>query len=163
MIRLVPWSEDDLHLAERFLGDSRMMVHLGGRQAPDAIQKAHGRWLNVGRAGTGEMFKVVAGEEIVGQVGYWEKDWHGEPIFEAGWSIFPQYQGRGLALEATLAIIERARARGTRRSLHAFPHVDNEASNAICGKAGFTLIGPVEFEYPPGNFEMSNDWSIALL
>jgi hypothetical protein len=42
--------------------------------------------------------------------------------------------------------------------VHAFPPPDNAASNAVCRNAGFTLLGPVEFEYPKGSFSTSNDW-----
>jgi len=107
------------------------------------------------------MFKILVEGEIVGTIGYWEKDWQGEQAYETGWSVFPEYQRRGIALEATLAIIEKARD-GTRRTLHAFPHIDNAASNRICEKAGFRLLGPVKFEYPPGNFDPSNDWVLEL-
>jgi hypothetical protein len=27
---------------------------------------------------------------------------------------------------------------------------------------GFTLLGEVEFEFPPGNFATSNDWRLDL-
>ena len=162
MIDLQLWSDDDLPLAERFLGDPRMMTHLGGPQTPDEIVKAHGRWCDAASNGRGGMFKVVSGSDVVGTIGFWHKRWRDEDIYETGWSVFPEFRGRGFALEATGAIIERARAAGDRRHLHAFPHVENEASNAICKKAGFTLLGPVEFEYPPGNFELSNDWVLDL-
>jgi RimJ/RimL family protein N-acetyltransferase len=162
VIELVPWSDGDLAIAARFLADPHMMVHLGGVQSADKIAQANDRWTRVARSGVGEMFKIVAEGKVVGTIGYWEKDWREQPIYETGWSVFPEHQGRGFALQATLAIIERAREPLGRRWLHAFPHVENEASNAICNKAGFTLLGPVEFEYPPGNFELSNDWQLKL-
>lgn len=55
-----------------------------------------------------------------------------------------------------------ARSEGTRRYLHAFPNVDNLASNAICQKAGFTNLGPGEFEYPKGHYMTCNDWRIDV-
>jgi RimJ/RimL family protein N-acetyltransferase len=162
MIELIPWSDDDLTIAARFLSDPRMMVHLGGVQTADEIAQAHDRWTQAAHLRVGEMFKIVAEREVVGTVGYSEKDWREQAIYETGWSVFPEHQGRGFALPATLAIIERARATRGRRWLHAFPHLENQASNAICRKAGFALLGPVEFEYPPGNFELSNDWQLKL-
>ena len=160
MVGLELWAEGDLEIARRFLSDPRMMTNLGGVQSNEEIEKAHQRWLNAPRAG-GAMYKIVVDGDVVGTIGYWEKDWQGEEIYETGWSVFPEHQGRGIALQATLAIIEKTRA-GTLRSLHAFPHVDNAASNKICEKAGFKLLGPVEFEYPPGNFDPSNDWVLSL-
>lgn len=162
VIELVHWSDGDLAIAARFLSDPRMMAHLGGVQTADEIAQAHGRWTRAAASGVGEMFKIVAEGEVVGTIGYSEKGWREQLIYETGWSVFPEHQGRGYALQATLAIIERARAALKRRWLHAFPRVENEASNAICRKVGFTLLGPVEFEYPPGNFELSNDWQLKL-
>jgi RimJ/RimL family protein N-acetyltransferase len=46
--------------------------------------------------------------------------------------------------------------------VHAFPSPDNGASNAICRKAGFTLLGEVEFEFPKGRFVPCNDWYFEL-
>jgi hypothetical protein len=40
--------------------------------------------------------------------------------------------------------------------------VHHDASNAVCRKAGFELVGECDFEYPPGNHIRSNDWRLAL-
>jgi hypothetical protein len=32
----------------------------------------------------------------------------------------------------------------------------------VCRKAGFTLLGETEFEYPPGHLMRSNDWRLDL-
>jgi len=161
-VRLEPWSEDDLPIARRFLGDPRMMTHLGGVQTEEQIVDANARWSRAAEDRGGGMFKIVAGSDVVGNVGFWQKEWRDEPIYETGWSVFPEFQGHGYALQATRAIVEKARAAGDRRELHSFPHIGNDASNAICEKIGFRLLGPVEFEYPPGNFELSNDWVLDL-
>lgn len=160
MIELQPWSEGDLPLLERFLGDPEMMKHLGGPQSPEQILATHRRYLE----GTASMFKIVMppAPDVVGSIGYWEKNWRGEPIYETGWSVFPAYQGRGLALQAAAALVVRARQEGKRSSLHAFPSVDNPPSNAICKKLGFTLIGACAFEYPAGSFMRCNDWCLDL-
>jgi RimJ/RimL family protein N-acetyltransferase len=31
----------------------------------------------------------------VGSVGYWQREWHGEEIYEIGWMVVPEFQGRG--------------------------------------------------------------------
>jgi RimJ/RimL family protein N-acetyltransferase len=48
--------------------------------------------------------------------------------------------------------------------MRAFPSVDNGASNAICRKLGFELLGELEFEYPPGHGRvmLTNDWRFDL-
>jgi len=48
-----------------------------------------------------------------------------------GWKVLPGFQGRGLAVGATIAAIGLAAAEGRRRFAHAYPKVDNAASNAI--------------------------------
>ncbi len=45
-------------------------------------------------------------------------------------------------------IVRLATAERRYRSLHAFPSIDNGPSNAVCRKAGFTLLGHHPFEYP---------------
>jgi hypothetical protein len=32
----------------------------------------------------------------------------------------------------------------------------------VCRKAGFSLVGECDFEYPPGNLLRSNDWCLDL-
>ena len=36
------------------------------------------------------------------------------------------------------------------------------ASNAICRKAGFTLVGETDIEYPPGSIMRCNEWRLGL-
>jgi RimJ/RimL family protein N-acetyltransferase len=79
-----------------------------------------------------------------------------------GWSVLPQYQGRGLASAAVAQAIELARATKRRPAVHAFPSIDNPPSNGICRKLGFELLGEVQFEYPKGHWAPSNDWRLAL-
>lgn len=100
--------------------------------------------------------------EAVGWVGYWERTWRGDQVYEIGWSVLPAFQGKGIAAAATLQAIAAARAEGTHRFLHAYPSVDNAASNAICRKLGFTSLGQCDFEHPPGHFMQCNDWRFDL-
>jgi RimJ/RimL family protein N-acetyltransferase len=48
--------------------------------------------------------------------------------------------------------------------MYAFPSVENVASNALCRKLGFTLLGDAEFEYPAGSgiSMRCNDWRLDL-
>ena len=48
------------------------------------------------------------------------------------------------------------------RFVHAFPSVENLASNAICRKAGFTLLEEADFEYPKGRWMRCYDWAFDL-
>ncbi len=159
-VRIEPWGAGDLPLLEKVLGDSAMMEHLGGPESPEKIAERHGRYE---QAGSGQ-FKIVVGalSEAVGWVGYWERTWRDEEIYEIGWSVIPALQGRGIAGLATAQAIAIAAAEGKHRFLHAFPSVENPASNAICRKLGFTLLEECEFEYPPGSLMRCNDWRLDL-
>jgi RimJ/RimL family protein N-acetyltransferase len=163
-IELRPWSDGDLPLLERLLGDPAMMEHLGGPETPEQIRKRHDRYCLLGESGKGRIFVIMAGSDrhAVGSIGYWERQWRDQPAWETGWSVLPEYQGQGIAGRATLAVIEQARAAGKHRFLCAFPSVDNGPSNAVCRKAGFTLQGEEEFEYPKGSFMRCNVWYLDL-
>ncbi len=160
-INLRSWSEDDLSLLERLLGDPIMTKYIGGPETPQKIKERLERYRKDSKV---HMFVIVLQPENIGigSIGFWEKDWLGEAIWESGWRILPEYQGKGIATKAISLIIERAQAEGKRRFMHAFPSIDNEASNIICKKTGFVLQKEVDFEYPPGKFMRSNDWRLDL-
>jgi RimJ/RimL family protein N-acetyltransferase len=164
-VRIEPWSEGDLPLLRQLLGDPAMMEHLGGPESPEKIAERQARYERIAETGTGRMFTIVddATGESVGSVGYWEREWRGAQVYETGWSVLPAFQGRGIAGAATALAIEAARSERKHRYLHAFPSVENPASNAICRKLGFTLVEErVEFEYPKGSFMQCNDWRLDL-
>jgi len=161
-VRLEPWGEADLPLLQQLLGDPRMTEHLGGPESPEKIAERHTRYLE---AESG-LFKVVDEEtgDGAGWVGYWPRSWRDDEVYEIGWSVLPAFQGRGIAGAATAQAIERARAEQKHRFVHAFPSVENAASNAICRKLGFTLVEEaIEFEYPKGSQLICNDWRFDLL
>jgi RimJ/RimL family protein N-acetyltransferase len=165
VIELQPWSEEDLPLVERFLGDPEMTRHLGGQQSHEQIVEAHRRFLATAEAGEGTMFKIVVGPgpEVAGAVGYWERTWQEQVIYETGWDVFPAYQGRGLASRAAALVVAAARSARRHRFLHAFPPVTNAPSNAVCRRLGFMHLGECDFEYPRGNWLRCNDWRLDLL
>jgi RimJ/RimL family protein N-acetyltransferase len=160
-IRIEPWAEDDLELL-RQINTDEMRKHVGGPEAPELLPARHQRYLDFPRLGTGQMFRIVMGTDKVGSVGYYSRGWQGEQVFEMGWNVLPPFQGRGIATVAIRAAAEHAAATGRHTWLHAFPSVDNPASNAVCRRAGFTLAGETDFEYPPGRHMLSNDWRLNL-
>lgn len=159
-----PWHERDLPLLEQLLGDSRMMEHLGGPESPEQIAARHLRYLEPGDPGAGRMFRIVelAGGAAVGSVGYWPRSWRGADVYEIGWAVVPAAQGRGLASAGTALAIEEARAERRHEWLHAFPSAANPPSNGVCRRLGFTLLGEVPFEFPPGHAMQVNDWRLEL-
>ena len=162
-LRLEPWGPGDLLLLTRLVGDPAMMEHLGGAEIPSKIAERHARYV-AHNPETGMMFKIVdeASGKGAGNVGSWPKKWRQEDVFETGWLVLPEYQGRGLATAATAQLIELLRTKKERRYLHAFPSVDNGASNGICRKLGFSLLGATDFEYPPSHIMRCNDWRLDL-
>jgi RimJ/RimL family protein N-acetyltransferase len=162
-VRIEPWSDGDLGLLRR-ANAPEMTKHLGGPETEEQLLVRHRRYVDVDGTENGRMFRVVLLPEgvAVGTVGYWERTWRDETVYETGWGVVPEFQGRGIAAAAATAVVERAGAERKHRHLHAFPSVGNPASNAICRKAGFSLVAECDFEYPPGNFMRCNDWSLDL-
>ena len=159
-VRLEPWAKGDLPLVEKLMGDPAMTEHLGGPESPEKLADRQARYEVPGSG----MFKIVdeVTEEAVGSVGYWERSWRAERVYEIGWSVLPAFQGRGIASIATAQAIAKAKSERKHRFLHAFPSVDNGPSNAICRKLGFTLVEESEFEFPKGHLMRCNDWRLDL-
>ncbi|MFJ9019031.1 GNAT family N-acetyltransferase [Streptomyces sp. NPDC102259] len=162
-VRLVPWSEGDFWLLRR-TNSPEMTEHLGGPESEEKLADRHRRYVE---PFAGRMYRVTLAEsgETVGSIGYWEREWQGERVWETGWGILPEFQGRGLAATAARALVDVVRQRagnGGPPTLHAFPEAEHAASNGVCRKAGFTLRGQVDFEYPKGNPIRSNDWWVDL-
>lgn len=159
-VELVRWGEADFWLLER-ANEVEMTAHVGGPESAEQLERRHRRYLGMTAGG---MFRVVAAGsgETAGSIGYWEREWQGGTVWETGWGVLPEFQGRGLAVAAARGVIEVARAAGVHRHLHAFPAVDHPASNAVCRKAGFELMGEVKFEYPKGSWMTSHDWRVDL-
>jgi RimJ/RimL family protein N-acetyltransferase len=161
-VTLEPWSSTDLPLLKRLMGDPRMTVHLGGPESPAKLRERQSRYEHL--EGADRMFRIVDVESGagVGSVGFWTKEWRDAEVYEVGWMVVPEFQGRGIAVAATAQAIELARRDAAHRLMHAFPNVDNAPSNAICRKLGFELLGASEFEFPKGHFMRCNDWRLDL-
>ncbi|MEU9306449.1 GNAT family N-acetyltransferase [Streptomyces sp. NPDC048256] len=162
-VRLVPWAEGDLWLLRR-ANSPAMTEHLGGPESEEKLADRHRRYVE---PFAGRMYRVTLADtgETVGSIGYWEREWRGETVWETGWGILPEFQGRGLAATAARALVDVVRQQaghGGHPALHAFPKVEHAASNGVCRKAGFTLLGQADFEYPKGNPIRSNDWYVDL-
>ena len=162
-ICLRPWAEGDLGLL-REQNTPEMLAHLGGPEAEEAVLDRHRRYVELSASGTGRMYVVLFGPDslVAGSIGFWEKEWDGETVYETGWHVLPRFQGRGVATRAALAVARIAAAEGDRKELHAFPPVVNAASVGVCRKAGFALRGECDFEYPKGTWIRCEDWWLPL-
>ncbi len=158
-VGLRPYSDDDLALLRR-ANTPELMDQMGGVETDEQVIARHERYLRLQREGAAHQFCIVIPDhpEGVGMTGYWHRDEGGEHVLECGWTVEAEYRGRGIASAAVVAMLERARASGERLPLHAYPRVDNPASNAVCRKAGFTLLRELDFEISPGVVLHTNDW-----
>jgi len=84
-------------------------------------------------------------------------------VYEAGWNIVPEYQGRGFGTEVVRLVLAEAARHGGRRAVHAYPSAENAASNATCRNAGFRLLGDRDHEFPRGRWFRANDWRYDLV
>lgn len=157
-LTLAPWSEQGLDLLHR-QNTTELTEHIGGPESAEQVRRRHEKYLGLDE---GRMFLAVLDGRVVGSVGYWPREWGGQRVYETGYGILPEHQGRGLAVEAVRLCAAEAGRDGASPWLHAFPSVQHDASNAVCRKAGFELVGECEFEYPPGHLMRSNDWRLAL-
>ncbi|MGR2752682.1 GNAT family N-acetyltransferase [Agromyces arachidis] len=158
-VALLPWSAEDLDVLRR-ANTPELMDQFGGPETDEQVRARHERYLRLGREGSAHQFRIVipGHPEGVGMVGYWHREWEGAPALEAGWSVESEYRGRGIAPAAVISMLRAAYERGDRLPVHAFPRVDNPASNAVCRKAGFRLVGETEAEIAPGRVLHLNDW-----
>lgn len=156
---LRPWARDDLGLLVRN-NAPELMEHLGGPESDEKLVARHARYLRGWRDGSSHMYAIVTPEhpEGVGAIGFWPRDEGDRPMYEVGWAVQAPYQGRGYAHAALALLIEAAHAADASRPIGAYPRVGNEASNALCRRAGFVLEGVEEFEYPKGTWLESNVW-----
>jgi RimJ/RimL family protein N-acetyltransferase len=161
-IRLEPWTQADLGLL-RATNTPEMLEHLGGPETDSQVLDRHRRYLDLSDPGAGQMLAVVMpDDQQAGVIGYWERPWRDGLTYETGWSVLPAFQGQGIATAAARAVAGLARAQRRHGHLYAFPSVGHPASNAICRKAGFTLLGETDIEYPPGSVMRCNEWRLDL-
>jgi hypothetical protein len=70
---------------------------------------------------------------------------------------------RGAVAGAAVALIidDAVNCAPPRRDLFAFPSVENDASNALCGRAGFELTGSADLPFRGQNLQV-NVWRLYL-
>jgi len=107
-----------------------MTEHIGGPETHYAVETRHARYLRMWQTGEAHMFAIVdaATGEGLGGCGWWHTSWDGDDVCEAGWSVIPAAQGRGVATAAVKLLVAEARIHGDRHRLIAFPSVSNDAS-----------------------------------
>lgn len=100
-LRLVPWSAAHAPALRRLLTDPAVRRFLGGPVASDAIDDRVDRELTHRHAGSFAVLDRLAGE-VVGWVAADRVDGQ----VEISWQLLPEVVGRGLAAEASRALVE---------------------------------------------------------
>lgn len=161
-VRIEKWDDRGLELLRR-CNTPAMTEYIGGPETEEKLLNRHQRYLDYWQDDrNARPFEVFVGDEIAASLAFWETQWDGEEVYEAGWATVPEFQGRGVATKALSLVFDVARQQARHRWFVAFPSRDNAASNAVCRRAGFQLFGPCEVEYPPGTMMSSNDWRYDL-
>jgi RimJ/RimL family protein N-acetyltransferase len=161
VIALRRYREGDLGLLRR-LNAPEMMTYLGGPESDEQLTRRHARYVGHAEGMMARVFVIESDGVPVGSIAYWEREWSGADVYECGWAVLPEHQGKGIATVALRLMLEDARLLERRRYVHAFPKLENAASNTICRKTGFELMGACDFEYPKGNPIRCNDWRFDL-
>jgi RimJ/RimL family protein N-acetyltransferase len=160
-VELIPYSDEHRPLSEELETDPEVMRELGGPISAERFADVHRR--RVAGVAAGDLWYYAIAPEpggpTVGTIGIWEKELDGSMLHETGWMVLPAYQGRGIASEALGMLIERARADDRYPSMHAFPPVTNDPSNALCEKFGFELVAERDFVYA-GRTLHCNHWAL---
>ena len=160
-IDLLAWDESGLELL-RALNTPEEKLHLGGPESDAKTLDRHQRYLADHQPGEVEMFRIAVDGDVVGSVGYWERDEAAEQIYEIGWELLPRVHGRGIGTSAAAALLNRLQPLARHRFVYAYPTPANAGSNGICRKLGFELLGSADFEYPKGMLSPHNIWRLVL-
>jgi RimJ/RimL family protein N-acetyltransferase len=144
-LRFRPLRESDFPVIERHCADINVMRFLGGKTLDTAQAWRHmayqiGHWQLLG-------YGYYAVEEkatgiFVGRCGY--TNHAGWPAFELGWTIWPEYQGRGFASEAANMLLRYAFDKLDQPHVVSLIHRDNAPSRRVAEKLGEKIEGEAE-------------------
>ncbi|MEW2459460.1 GNAT family N-acetyltransferase [Microbacterium sp. K41] len=161
-LALRPWSPADLPLLHA-ANTPEMTAHLNGPESEEEILARHERYLRLQRDGEARMFAIVdeSGTPL-GSIGRWKVEGSAGPSWETGWFVLPAAQGRRVAARALSLLVAEAREHHEgRKLLLAFPAVDNPASNAVCRRGGFELVGVATERFRGADLTV-NEWALDL-
>lgn len=151
-LRYRPVCHDDLERFAEFLADRRATRYLIVPRAHTRTEAAAllDRWV-AQHDGTIGMYTALAGDRVVGWIGFVPRavDWGDE--LELGWSIRVDEWGHGYATEAALAL----RPLGPDRVVHLI-HPDNERSIRVAGRLGAVFERATTLRGGPVNVYVSS-------
>ncbi len=143
-VTLERWGPDDLAVLER-ANTPEMTRFLGGPETEAGIAERHADYLASWDSGEMRMFRVDVDGVAAGYAGWWEEEHEGMPVYEIGCVIEPRWQGRGIASIALGEVVRQAATTGDRHLIVGYANVENVASNALCERVGFSLVGTGAF------------------
>ena len=144
-LRFRRWSLSDFPTYEQWCSRIEIMRYLGGKTF-DRIQA----WRHMAyQVGHWEMLgygyyvcEEKATGALVGRVGFTNHP--GWPAFELGWTIVPEYQGRGYATEAARMLLQYAFDELKQDRVTSLIHPDNAPSIKVAKKLGQEVQGKTE-------------------
>ena len=157
------YTDADLALTEELETDPTVMTELGGPLPASEIPATHARRLRT--VGAGDWWFTIVPDPDgppVGTIGIWPREIDGRSVHETGWMVLPAHQGRGIASAALQLLLDRARAEQRFEEIHAFPGVNNGASNALCAKFGFERLPGEHLGEYAGRRLTYNHWVLRL-
>lgn len=136
-------------------------LYIGGPESEEKLADRQRRYME-NSPGVTVMRMIESDGVLVGSIGYWETAWNDIEVYETGWAVVPEFRGRGIARGALFALVESLKPLQRHSKVQAYPSIDNIASNAVCRRCGFKLLGEYKAEYPPGRFFLGNAWELDL-
>ncbi len=142
------WRKDDLLPWYGILQEEGVTRFLGGTSGTKEdvwrrIAAGAGSWSLVGFGRWAVTMKET--DQLVGDVGLFNAWRDLEPQFgekpEMGWVFKPEVQGRGIAIEATVAVLQWAEANLQPTTIWAIIAPENEASMRLASRLGFNPVG----------------------
>ena len=158
-LRLRVPRESDFPTYETWCANIDIMRYLGGKTLNRVEAWRHLAYLVGHWAFRGYGYYVAeekASGRLVGRAGF--TDQAGWPGFELGWTIAPEFQGRGLATEAATRLLAHAFEVLDRPHVMSLIHRDNAPSRRLAEKLGEAVEGETEvLSMPVLIYGMSRD------
>ena len=141
-LRFRQWRASDFPTYEQWCARIEIMRYLGGKtfdriQAWRHLAYLKGHWAFFGYGYYAVEEKATG--NLVGRVGYTNHP--GWPGFELGWTIIPEYQGRGFATEAARFLLDYAFDELGQTRVISLIHADNAPSRRVAEKLGQKIEG----------------------
>lgn len=138
-------------------------VGLGSYGSPEAacdawFEKAEDRMQR--KAGGMNVLREKGTGTYIGQCGLLVQEVDGEEILEIGYSLLPDFRGKGYATEAAQMCRDLAFQNKWSDRLYSIIHVDNVASAAVARKNGMYILKRTDFWGMPVNLFIidRDDW-----